>query len=429
MTAEPQSPGRHRATTPDRRWRHPEGLALLGPVQGSGLREQSYLVSRADGQVVQLSELLYLAAAAVDPRRTSEEAAEEVSDRYGRTLTAEGYDYLLEKRLEPLGLVEDAEATILPPAPRARPLLSLSLKGTILPARAVRLLSPVLAPLFHPVVVAAALVGVVVVDVMMLRQGNLMAALEQLLSAPALLLALYALTTAAGVFHEMGHAAACRYGGAQPGRIGFGVYLVFPAFYTDVTDSYRLDRAGRVRTDLGGLYFNALTLLGGGLLYLATGNGLVLLFVLLLHFEMVQQLMPAVRFDGYYVLADLAGVPDLFARVRPVMRSLVPGRPVDPRVAELRPRARRLVVGWVLFVVPTLIFGLGWLMWHLPVIVSRTWTAIGLQSQQLVLAWESVDVVVVVSSAISILLLMVPLAGVAVLIWRIAALSTRPLRS
>ena len=39
--------------------------------------------------------------------------------------------------------------------------------------------------------------------------------------------------------------------------MGTGLYLVWPAFYTDVTDSYRLGRAGRLRTDLGGLYFNA----------------------------------------------------------------------------------------------------------------------------------------------------------------------------
>ena len=61
--------------------------------------------------------------------------------------------------------------------------------------------------------------------------------------------------------HETGHAAACAYGGGRPGAIGFGVYLLFPAFYTDVTDSYRLSRGGRLRTDLGGLYFNVLCLI------------------------------------------------------------------------------------------------------------------------------------------------------------------------
>ena len=109
-----------------------------------------------------------------------------------------------------------------------------------------------------------------------------------------------------------------------------------------------------MRTDLGGLYFNVWFLLGRGVAYLSTGQGLFLLVVLVLQLEMLQQLIPAVRFDGYYVLADLAGVPDLFARVRPVLRSLRAGAPADPRVTELRPAARRLVAGWVLVVVPLL---------------------------------------------------------------------------
>ena len=33
---------------------------------------------------------------------------------------------------------------------------------------------------------------------------------------------------------------ACRYGGGRPGGMGAGIYMVWPAFYTDVTDAYRL---------------------------------------------------------------------------------------------------------------------------------------------------------------------------------------------
>ena len=74
---------------------------------------------------------------------------------------------------------------------------------------------------------------------------------------PQLLLLVFVVTVLSGGFHEFGHAAAARYSGADPGVMGAGVYLVWPAFYTDVTDSYRLGRGGRIRTDLGGLYFNA----------------------------------------------------------------------------------------------------------------------------------------------------------------------------
>jgi putative peptide zinc metalloprotease protein len=401
-------------------WRVPEGLQLLGEVRGSGLREPSYLIRRADGQVVQVSALLNLVICSLDPHRSTREILDEVSEAYGRRLTPEGLTHLLEKRLEPLGLAETTDAPTTS-APRANPLLSLSMRGVIVPAPAVRVLARLLSPLFFGPLVVCALAALVLLDFVLVRRADFWGALAEILASPAQVLAVYGLVTAAALLHETGHAAACRYGGGDPGNIGFGVYLVFPAFYTDVTDAYRLGRAGRVRTDLGGLYFNALFLIVCGTAHLVTDSGLLLIVVLLVHIEMLQQLVPTVRFDGYYVLADLAGVPDLFARVRPVLRSLVPGREPDPRVKELRPAARRLVIGWVLLVVPTLTFGMGWLLWHLPVVVRRTATALEVQADQVRAAWASGDVVTLVLSAISVTMLVLPLLGIGVLFWRLLA--------
>ena len=81
------------------------GLQLLGPVQGSGLRDPAYLVRRSDDQVVQLSELLHLVVVHADPPRPAAEVAAAVSASYGRTLTVEGLEHLVTTRLEPLGLV------------------------------------------------------------------------------------------------------------------------------------------------------------------------------------------------------------------------------------------------------------------------------------------------------------------------------------
>lgn len=246
-----------------------------------------------------------------------------------------------------------------------------------------------------------------------------MASLQQVLLTPALLLGVVALLTAGAVFHEIGHATACRYGGAKPGRIGVGVYLVFPAFFTDVTDSYRLNRAGRIRTDLGGLYFNCLCLIGLGGAYLLTGQGFFLLAAALMHFEMIQQLVPTLRFDGYFVLADIAGVPDLFNRIRPVLLSLIPGRPADPRVSGLRPFARRIVTAWVLTVVPLLFLALGWMLWSLPVIIQQTAAAVRQHAAAAGNAISSGDAAATVLSMFSILMLSLPLIGLGILLYRL----------
>ena len=92
--------------------------------------------------------------------------------------------------------------------------------------------------------------------------------------------------------------------------MGAGFYLVYPALYTDTTDAYRLGRWARVRTDLGGFYFHLIFALGLVSLYLVTGWEFLLFVVLLINSNIIYQCMPFVRFDGYWALADLTGIPD-----------------------------------------------------------------------------------------------------------------------
>jgi len=404
------------------RWRRTADLEVLGPAQDSGLRDATYLVRRWDDQMLQLSELLYLVLIYVEPSRSSEEVAELVSAADGRTLTPAGLEYLIEQRLAPIGLVEQVgkeEATALPP--RANPLLALSVKGTLIPPPWTRRLASWLHPLYWPPVIVLVLAAMVAVTVIAARRGDFSGALLELFLHPTLALVMYAILTAGALIHEVGHATACRYSGAEPGAIGVGLYIVFPAFYTDVTDSYRLGRAGRVRTDLGGLYFNAWCIVVLGLAYLQTGEGILLLSGLMMQIQMIQQLLPVVRFDGYYVLADLAGVPDLFSRVGPVLRSLRPGSPPDPPARDLKPAARRLVTGWVLVVVPTLAFIIGWLIWTLPEIIDSA--RIGLEAHQdaFALAWPERDIALMVLSVLSIFLILIPLVGITVVLWKLIA--------
>ncbi|WP_152627665.1 hypothetical protein [Streptacidiphilus melanogenes] len=50
---------------------------------------------RSDGQVVELSQLLYHAVCAVDGQRTSEQVAARVSASYGREVDAEDVEFLV----------------------------------------------------------------------------------------------------------------------------------------------------------------------------------------------------------------------------------------------------------------------------------------------------------------------------------------------
>ena len=142
---------------------------------------------------------------------------------------------------------------------------------------------------------------------------------QQVLRDPVDLLLVLGLTVVSAAFHECGHATGCRYGGARPGAVGVGIYLIWPSFFTNVTDSYRLSR-GRAAADRPRRPVLQPDLHAGPGRHLRghLGRRSCSSSSPITHLEMLEQLLPFVRFDGYFILSDLAGVPDLFARVVPI---------------------------------------------------------------------------------------------------------------
>jgi putative peptide zinc metalloprotease protein len=386
-----------------------DGVELLGEYQDSGYTQPPSLVRRPDGQVIQMSRLLYQVTCRIDGARDPAAVAELVSEDLGRSLSADQVRLLITAKLIPLGIVADERGPAAPP--KANPLLALRARGTLLPARAANVAGALLRPLFRPPIVAAVVSSVLAVDGWLFAGHGLGGGLQQILRDPVSLLIVAGLTLVSAAFHECGHAAACRYGGARPGVIGIGVYLVWPSFFTNVTDSYRLSRAGRLRTDLGGLYFNLIFILALAGIYAATSAEVLLLVMAITHLEMLEQLLPFVRFDGYFILSDLVGVPDLFARVAPILRNAVSKGPKDPRITGLRRRARIAVTGWVLCVIPLLTFSFGYLLLHLPQANRALWRSATRQAHLAATAVADHGYAMAAVDAIGIALLALSLAG------------------
>jgi putative peptide zinc metalloprotease protein len=358
-----------------------DGLELIGEYQGSGFQEPRYIVRRADGQVIQLPRLLYLLAANVDGQRDQAQVASVLSSEFGKVVQAEQVAFLVDNRLRPAGIVAtDPDNKQIAAAPKMKmksdPLLALKFRIGVVPERAVWRIAGVFGPMFWLPVILTLMAGFVGADVVIIAQGGLRQIVPSALALvyePALTLLVLALILTSAAFHECGHVAACRYGGARPGVMGFGLYLVWPALYSTVTDSYRLGRVGRLRTDLGGVYFNAVFITGMSLAYLGTGAPWLLVTIVALHIETATQFLPMIRLDGYYILSDLIGVPDLFSRTGPVLMSLIPGRGAHPRVQELKPWVRRTITLWVLIVVPYLLYWMVGFMLVIPQVLPVVW--------------------------------------------------------
>jgi putative peptide zinc metalloprotease protein len=396
-----------------------DGLQLIGEMKGSGYRTPPALVRRADGQTVQLTALLYAVLEEIRDRRTVEEVAARVSARLDRTVTAANVSSLIDGQLRPLGLLTRPDGSQ-PELRRSNPLLGLRWKFAITSTRITRRITAPFVRLFNPFLVTIVTVGFIAVAWWVLFDKGLASATYEAFQHPALLVLILAVMLVSAAFHEFGHAAATHRGGAQPGVMGAGLYLVWPAFYTDVTDSYRLGRLGRLRTDLGGLYFDALVTVGVFAVWWATRWDGWLLVVASQAVGMSRQLAPMVRFDGYHILCDLTGVPDLFQRIKPVLLSFLPRYWRSPQVAALKPWVRVVVSLWVLVVIPVLLIALLAILFSFPRVAGTAWARIGEHAAYLSDAAGQGAVGEVAGRAVAILATGLPVLAMALMLARVA---------
>ena len=400
------------------------GTEFFGEYQGSGYAEPRYLVRRADGQVVQLTLLLDLVLRQIDGARDLSAVAAAVAAAFGRRVEADDVAYLIDHKLRPAGLVaaEDGAETAVP-----RTDLLLALRGhlTLLGQRQVLAVSRALAWLHWPPIVVAVLLSLGAFDYWLFGVHGAAGPLAAVLKQPQLILIVLGLGIASMFFHELGHASGCRYSGARPGRVGCGIYLIWPSLYTDVTDAYRLGRAGRLRTDLGGVYFNTIFILAMAGCYAGTHRPVFLAAALFGHFEIVDQLLPVLRFDGYFILTDLAGVPDLFGRIRPTLRGLLPGGRAAGQPSDLRRGARVAVSAWIATTVALLTAEMAWLAWHLPALIRTAVTSATAYAHAIRLDTAARHWAQLALDATATVLLVFPALG---LTWLIARVLSRLLR-
>ncbi len=367
--------------------------------------------------MLQLTPLLYAVLAAVDGRRTPEEIAAAVSTVVQRDVRGDDIETLVDKQLRPLGLLLRADGSE-PDVRKANPLLALRFRYVVSDPERTRRLTRPFAVLFNPVLVVLGTLAFAAVAYWVLFRKGLASAAHEAFASPGMLLAVFAITVISAGFHEFGHAAALRRGGGTPGAMGAGLYLVWPAFYTDVTDCYRLGRGARLRTDLGGLYFNALVALGMFGVWAAVRWDGLLLVIATQILQMIRQLPPMLRFDGYHLLADLTGVPDLFHRIKPTLKGLWPTNWRSTEARMLKPWARAVVSLWVLLVVPLMLLTALVTILTLPRILATAGHSFAAQWTLLSAYWHDGRWLGVGAKILALVAVVIPVFGVSFIVSR-----------
>ena len=130
------------------------------------------------------------------------------------------------------------------------------------------------------------------------------------------------------IFHEFGHALACRQLGAECHQVGL-MFLVFtPCLYCDVTDAWMInDKWRRIFISSAGMFAELGLASICTLLWWASEPGffnnlcLNVMFVCSVGTVLFNG-NPLLRYDGYYILSDLADIPNLWSKSRNALRSL-----------------------------------------------------------------------------------------------------------
>lgn len=126
--------------------------------------------------------------------------------------------------------------------------------------------------------------------------------------------------------HELGHAYTAVRFGCQVPTMGVAFMMMTPMLYTDVTDAWRLPlRRQRMQIDFAGVAVELMIACLATFLwsFFPEGKAKSIAFLLAtssILMSLAINLSPFMRFDGYFILADLVGVPNLQPRAFAVAR-------------------------------------------------------------------------------------------------------------
>ncbi len=143
------------------------------------------------------------------------------------------------------------------------------------------------------------------------------------------------------VLHEFGHGLACRHCGSECHEMGVMVLVFSPTLYCDVTDSWMLrnkwQRIGIGAAGMGvEIVLSAIAILGWWFTTPGLLNHLCLnAFFVSTITTVIFNANPLLKYDGYYMLSDLVGIPNLRERANAVLQdgiamALGVTRPRDP---------------------------------------------------------------------------------------------------
>lgn len=400
-------------------------VRLAGKMNGLGFQNEQWLIE-CDGRLLQVSELLYRVAEQANGTHTLKQIADSLSCATEWSVEAADVEHLINAKLIPLGIIGTAaRGEQRPSSP-----LGINVKFRTLSPRFIEPITSVLRFLCHWLVVAFVVIVAGAAHWWLYGIHGVSRGVEDAIYTPGGVLIAIGMVLLAAVFHEFGHASALRHHGGRVGNMGVALYIIYPALYTDVSDNYRLSRLARISTDLGGIYFHLIFALALFALYFTTHRELYLFSVLLIDLAIIEQFIPVIRLDGYWLLCDITGIPDFFSYMTPFMSHSLPSQagqvlqnvtggpaPKTSGLPELKPWVKAVFITYMVITIPLLVYVFVLMIISLPELFTTAWG--GLQAQIAILQAINVrhDFVTVVLVLLQIAFLTLPVPATIYFLW------------
>lgn len=299
----------------------------------------------------------------VDGEKSYCDIARSLNKKYKANLTEEAVKNIINDKLGKSGLVEGVEYK------KDRLLESrLWFHWSLLNADRFERISKKFTFLFNPIVIVIMMLILFLVCIFVLSDVNFVTFMNkkkinyfQSIS----LFGLFLMILMTSIFHEFGHIVASFRFNAKPRKVGIGLYLLMPVFFVDLSESWMLDRKKRCIIDLGGIYFQLLSIIIF-LPMVACENSLfnitnykIIVYATLTN--VLFNLNPTLKMDGYWALSDLTGVVNIHFRTRKriinVIRKIFRLKVEDDNEYKLTGKAKKIFSVWsMLYIIVTTLF-------------------------------------------------------------------------
>jgi putative peptide zinc metalloprotease protein len=299
-------------------------MYTLQEVENSG-RQKQYLL-RINGSTYYIGELIRIIVEALTEKKPVNEITRHLNQwaRGHYQFTDDTVEQIIQEKIKPLNIF-DEEGNVISQADArtTAPTSGFAARWDLIKYEQIKWLLEGLKHFFHPPVFFSLLVLAIYFNYnyfytlapFAAKNMAAQAASQQCLSGLGYLLIYYPAAVLILFLHELGHAASAHLFKAPPKSIGFGFYFIFPVLYTDVTETWKINRLKRTIVNLGGIFFQLLINIGLFYWMSQTQNPetikVLTSLIVINTVTLFINFNPFFRFDGYWIYSDLFKLTNL----------------------------------------------------------------------------------------------------------------------